>query len=437
MENKSNYLLKLICLVGIFVLLIAFVLGFTNLENKVVEQVSVEEIGKDEEIFSIAEKPKQILTEIVKENSEEGSQPLENEDNLIIEQENIEIENTEEIPEIKYIETELNAENCEYKLNSENSTIEIEEYKGDDDCVVIPEEIDGNKIENIDTSSFSDCYNLETIKIAKEIAEKIDEIPDFEINEELEEENYVVYTTTREYGKAYQYYIGLSEEEKAEVAVIPNKFDVPIENVYSEKMQNLYTIGSIDTAYDLRDDINIKVENQNPYGICYAYASLSSVETFWSLNKKESIDFSDMHAAILTDASGGYLFRYSDTYGYYANKLGPVYEEDYSINDVKIGILSNSSSISNCLKVDSPSSYTSVQNYAKQKSAEKLVLETVRFSSVGYEYKSNSTYAAYVKSNRNNIKSHIKQYGSVATLVRSSAIVEYNGNYVCNHVSST
>ena len=39
----------------------------------------------------------------------------------------------------------------------------------------------------------------------------------------------------------------------------------------------LVTASTLPSSYDLRNDISIGVENQNPYGICYAYASLTSL----------------------------------------------------------------------------------------------------------------------------------------------------------------
>ena len=440
MENKTNYLLKLICLVGIFALITGFIFGFANLNTVTVERVSVEERGEAGESFTRVGRPNKVVTEVIEKAPEENEQLLENAETEELQDEKIESKNTEatseDVQELAYVEAELNTENCDYVANEEAETINIEEYKGNVDCVIIPEEIDGKKVESVDALSFSECYNLETIKVAKEIADTIGDIPDFEIDENLEEENYIVYKTTREYSEGYLAYISLSEEEKAERYVVPNKFDVPLENVYSEKMQNLYPVGALEPSYDLRDDILVKVENQNPYGTCYAYASLTSIETYWALNKHESIDLSDMHTAILTSGSGGPLLGHNDEFGYFSGKLGPVYEEDYSMNDVKTEVLSNYNSIANCLASDDPTVYSSVQNYAKQKSAEKIALDSVAFSSIGYSKKANSSYAAEVEANRNNIKSHIKQYGSVATTVYSDAIVEYNGNYVCNFVSS-
>jgi len=49
--------------------------------------------------------------------------------------------------------------------------------------------------------------------------------------------------------------------------------------------------------YDLRDYIDIGVEHQYNYGICYAFASLTSLETYLALNYGEYYDFSELHFA--------------------------------------------------------------------------------------------------------------------------------------------
>ena len=49
--------------------------------------------------------------------------------------------------------------------------------------------------------------------------------------------------------------------------------------------------------YDLRDKIYINVEHQRNFGICYAFASLTSLETYIALNYNEYYDFSEIHFA--------------------------------------------------------------------------------------------------------------------------------------------
>lgn len=51
------------------------------------------------------------------------------------------------------------------------------------------------------------------------------------------------------------------------------------------------------SKYDLRDYIDIGVESQHTLGICYAFASLTSLETYLALNYGEYYDFSELHFA--------------------------------------------------------------------------------------------------------------------------------------------
>jgi hypothetical protein len=106
-------------------------------------------------------------------------------------------ENTEIVKSIELIEVELNSDNCQVSLNEQAQTVQIEEYTGIEDCIIIPEKINDKSVENIDTDAFGDCYNLEKIKLPIKLSEKIEKIPDFEIIETTEE--YAIYNTTREY----------------------------------------------------------------------------------------------------------------------------------------------------------------------------------------------------------------------------------------------
>ena len=54
---------------------------------------------------------------------------------------------------------------------------------------------------------------------------------------------------------------------------------------------------TLPSSYDLRDYIHIEVENQHTFGICYTFASLTSLETYLALHYNEYYDFSEMHFA--------------------------------------------------------------------------------------------------------------------------------------------
>ena len=60
---------------------------------------------------------------------------------------------------------------------------------------------------------------------------------------------------------------------------------------------DITTTAPLPSSYDLRDYIHIGVENQNPFGLCYAFSSLTSLETYLALNYGEYYDFSELHFA--------------------------------------------------------------------------------------------------------------------------------------------
>ena len=110
-------------------------------------------------------------------------------------------------------EETLSDDNCEYTIE-ENGNVILNYYDGTKDSVVIPTQIDGKTIEKIDTTAFEDNTNLEVIKVPQEIAKNTEKLKDFEVNEKLSDNDYVVYTATQEYNEEYIKYIELSEEEK-------------------------------------------------------------------------------------------------------------------------------------------------------------------------------------------------------------------------------
>ena len=228
-------------------------------------------------------------------------------------------------------EEELSKDNCVYTIRDDSLIIDY--YEGNQDSVIIPLEIDGREVTTIDTTAFETNDNLEIINIPKQIAGNISEIKNFEVNEILTNEDYVVYTREEEYSKEYLEYVQLSKEQKNELEFIPDKFIKPLEEIYSDEMQDLYgNLGATQTIpsqFDLRNVINVGVENQGSYGICYAYSELSSVETNLALRKNVDKDFSEVHLAVVSNQ--GYGGNFADTDEEYFKKgYGPISESIWS-----------------------------------------------------------------------------------------------------------
>jgi len=314
----------------------------------------------------------------------------------------------------KHIETaQFNKENCEYTKNPELETIVISEYDGTEDYIIIPTEIDNKKVEKIEKDAFVYSLNLETIKIPVEIADAVTEIKYFEINEENSDEDYVEYRTTREYSEEYVLYMTQTEEEKEIFEIIPEKFNVPLEEVYSENMQELYDVSdtevaSSDSSFDLRNYIDIGVENQGSHGTCYAYAALTSVETIIALTRKEIVDFSEIHAGVLSKAGYGGNFNYVKNY--FNTDYGPVYEEDWSKNNLYNNTtLENATIIDNYLKAEGSITSAVIAEMRKTKQVESE-FESNYLPSITYADKHDESKKEMVALNRAAIKKHIQEF---------------------------
>lgn len=344
------------------------------------------------------------------------------------------------LTEIKQVE--LNENNCKYECSGKEKKITIKSYQGTEDCVIIPKEINGYEVEKIDSNAFKKCYNLETIKIAKELKSIVKDIDDFKINKQFESEKYIEYITTREYCEAYIEYMNLSNEEQLSQEVIPNKFNVPASEVYSQEIKNTYklketTDENLPSKYDLRDYIDIKVENQDNYGICYAYSALSTIETYLSLKKNETVDLSEIHYAVTTGQGyGGWFLSASSSY--YSSMLGPVYENDWAKKDIYGNDLDNDYKLINTYLSDDKAEIdeerlANIQEKMKQSNAVKYVTETIRIPSITKEIKEDETKQDEVKEIRTVIKKHIMEYGSLYAHISMNNYRGYNGNIVLNY----
>ena len=107
----------------------------------------------------------------------------------------------------------------------------------------------------------------------------------------------------KNYSEMYKEYLELPEEEKKDLEVIPRKEEVPFEKIEDIK-ENLdkgdKTNNEIPTQFNLADKIDIKVENQGGYGLCWDFASIKSLETYLALNNLGNYDFSELHVDYIT-----------------------------------------------------------------------------------------------------------------------------------------
>jgi len=332
------------------------------------------------------------------------------------------------------ITTKLNKENCE--IITEDNITTVQKFSDNSDIIIIDKEIISNDKLKIDSTAFLECSNLSSILIDKSIADENLQIENFEKNDNYEDDKYIEYITTKEYSEAYVRYLELSEEERNELEIIPDKYDIPMSVLYTDYMQEFYNQDIIDETdfpekFDLRDKINIKVENQGSTGICYSYASLTSVETNLALNYNDYVDLSEVHQAALTGGYGGTFISYNNLY--YLTKIGPVYESEWPMAKLT---LSEKDDISEIIykylrnETITSEERSRMERALKQTTAKKYIKNTASMPSI----RKNNVYTKEeIENARKYIKTHIMKYGSLYAAVASSALqANTQGIYVMN-----
>lgn len=216
--------------------------------------------------------------------------------------------------------------------------------------------------------------------------------------------------------KDYKEYLKLSDEEKSKLNIIPRKYEVNFDEFFKGKTNShtneiRATINqNIPKKFDLRDEINVEVENQSLDGLCWDFASTKCLETNLALNGYGDYDFSERHVDYLESNEfgkardlhgGGFFGTYED---YLMNNYGPVLEEE----------------------VPYDSSY-SIYEYEKLLGMEPkaFVNETIDFPSI---YKESETYTEeQLQLFRNEVKKHIINNGSLyATIYAPDESINFN-----------
>ena len=334
----------------------------------------------------------------------------------------------------------LTEKNC--SIEQENYTATIKKYNGSAETVIIDENTIESMNLEINKDAFVECGNLETILIDSDLVSRDFEIENFEKDETYNDTQYVQYKNIRAYSEAYTQYLGLTAEEKVEAEIIPDKYDIPISALYTESMEERYKVSmlaetELPTSFDLREYIDIKVEDQAKTGTCYAYASLTSVETNIALRHNENVDLSEVHMACLADAASGYGGNFIDADdSYYTREIGPVYELEWPMADILgSGKDANERLIYDYLAVNGITLKESVKDELKKTKVQSYVRETVAFPSL-YKGTSSSTEEK-IEITRKAIKEHIMEYGSIYASISTEGIAYYNGTYVLSALSNS
>ena len=151
----------------------------------------------------------------------------------------------------------------------------------------------------------------------------------------LEKENKKIEETN--YTNNYKIYDNLTDEQKKKSEVIPRKEIIPKEKIEDLK-EEIKIEDEIPRKYSLSDHIQLKVENQESFGLCWDFAATKSIETFMALHENKFYDFSEIHADyLISDLFFGSREIHEGAtfseYKAYLKKFGPVNSENLEYRD--------------------------------------------------------------------------------------------------------
>ena len=234
-----------------------------------------------------------------------------------------------------------------------------------------------------------------------------------------------------EYTDEYKEYLKLSDEEKKKVEAVPRKIKVDYSNLdnirkdQEEDLNKKYVLPDdkkseekeeekkdennddnkdvevLPTKFDLRDKIDIKVENQQTFGLCWDFASLKSLETNLALVKGENYDFSESHVDYITskEMSGNYRKLHD----------GGNFEDMIKYSNLNKGFV-----LEETVPLDDYEEYE-YNTFYNTKSEDITVIKDVKFPSFDKSEFDESKVDEEFKKFQATIKTHIMNYGSLYT----------------------
>lgn len=243
-----------------------------------------------------------------------------------------------------------------------------------------------------------------------DLTKKEKELAGVDLNVKLEDRNL--------YSEQYKKYLEASDEKKKESEVVPAKYDVPYEVIddIKDDLDGKDVIINTDeleldpdtglpVKFNLKDVIDIKIEDQGRYGLCWDFASMKSLETYLALNNLGNYDFSEIHVDYLEsnlmyyegrDVHDGGNFN---IFQKYINEFGVVDESQAPYRE-----------------------HTEEEYYKFMDMPKTIeVTETVDFPSMYQEYEeSDEDYAARKADFRRTVKEHILKNGGLYASINAT-----------------
>lgn len=216
----------------------------------------------------------------------------------------------------------------------------------------------------------------------------------------------------QEYGKAYQEWLKLPETEK-EKTLTPRMYDIPFSSLELKAANE-----QLESKYNLADHIDITVEDQGKYGLCWAFATTKAMETNLALTTGEYYDFSEMYLGFkVNEYRKQYTVDQDDSI-----ESGANFSEVISMNNQMV--------YEPVLESEVPYD-NSDENREDSKNAHNLkkIKEYIEFPSI---YK-NEESQENIEKFRKEVKNHIKKYGSVYASIK---IAETEWDYKKEDVNS-
>ena len=231
----------------------------------------------------------------------------------------------------------------------------------------------------------------------------------------------VAYAATVEidsdYSKEYQEWLELPESEKEQV-VEPIKYDIDTvePQTIAEHIKKSYKATNLDSSFNLATLYGLPVKNQMSTNSCWAFSTLTCLESNLKMHTNKSYDFSERHleyatSQYFTDGTNenGYKRKPGDggnplmAYAYLTNGQGAVNESDlpFENNDNLISISS----------IENKTVQTKVNDYR--------IFDTIN---KGSDSKSK------IDANIIAIKEHVQNYGAV-TAYTSDDLLKDNSEY--------
>lgn len=213
------------------------------------------------------------------------------------------------------------------------------------------------------------------------------------------------------------------------------------EIVSSEMQPIASSSGTLPTSYSMKEEILINTENQNPYGLCWDFASTKALETFMAKNFGEYYDFSEAWFALAfakyDSLNHIYKDMFYDTSGDY--QIGDGGDErliKYALNNYGL-VLENDFPFQNLTYINHENMETYFDYY--KTFANTNTLSNITFGSYPNYNQYTQGSSAYLNI-INGYKDYLYNYGSIIVSINiggSYCYFDGSGNYIscCTNTS--